>query len=518
MRGMENHRFTVSGGRAALAALLLFAGGRTAGGGEVAYAGAERVHVEFRAVDESADLGTIFGAGRPLPEGYEAVAGGEGAAPLWRRIGEAPSEEELARLRTFGDRPRCDLLLERRMVGDDEVFSPLYVFRKAGFDDGDVLDVRLEKPWFGDRPRLSFSLGSDGVRRAAKWFRQFAPGKPLAARGGKSWGRLAAVADGRLLGVATLGRTSLLFPPGTLRIPCSADEEQAKAVAEALHPTAPTHLYTVKPLPASDLTAGEARERAMADMERRYRHVIGPKALPIEIRPEGEDAIAVTLCPMRPIGQQYLLVRLQVPQELTFRAVAVDSAQRVADWLDGPAPDEGYQTVDTPSGRAWAAIPGGPADTGDDIPSLDGLAVPDGCAAALEPVEDGEGRRAWRPWCLVRGGGVRFDRVASVRTERDGDGRPVLCVEPEPADREALAALSASVGPDGRLAVLFNGRVERVEGGGNALAAGPIRVGRVLSTYFPGGDPETLAEIFDFLAGLMQAGMLPANLSWTGTR
>ena len=66
---MENHRFTVSGGRAALAALLLFAGGRTAGGGEVAYAGAERVHVEFRAVDESADLGAIFGAGRPLPEG-----------------------------------------------------------------------------------------------------------------------------------------------------------------------------------------------------------------------------------------------------------------------------------------------------------------------------------------------------------------------------------------------------------------------------------------------------------------
>jgi hypothetical protein len=91
---MENHRFTVSGGRAALAALLLFAGGRTAGGGEgpggVAYSGVERVRVEFRAVDESADLGTIFGAGRPLPEGYEAVAGGEGAAPLWRRTGEPP--------------------------------------------------------------------------------------------------------------------------------------------------------------------------------------------------------------------------------------------------------------------------------------------------------------------------------------------------------------------------------------------------------------------------------------------
>lgn len=57
-----------------------------------------------------------------------------------------------------------------------------------------------------------------------------------------------------------------------------------------------------------------------------------------------------------------------------------------------------------------------------------------------------------------------------------------------------------------------------VEGGADALGEGGIRVGRVLSSFFPGDEPEMLADVFGVLAGLMQAGVQPARLSWNGSR
>lgn len=45
-----------------------------------------------------------------------------------------------------------------------------------------------------------------------------------------------------------------------------------------------------------------------------------------------------------------------------------------------------------------------------------------------------------------------------------------------------------------------------MEGRSDALGEGGIRVGRVLPSFFPGDEPEMLADVFGGLAGLMQAG------------
>lgn len=521
---------------AALAAALLSA----AGGASVASAKClpdevpPPVPLAFHVVDESADLEAIFQGGARLPDGFEPA--GEGAV-LWRRIGPPPDDAELARIARFADRPGCDLLLEPRVVDGETLYAPFFVFSTPELTGEDVGDAVIRHPLFRKGAVLHFGIYVKADSKVQRVRRALQAGGSRSPRGGQILGRIAVLADGRLLSVARPSWFRHIFD-----FPCADNREAAEAVVRAYHEVSATHLYTVTPLKASGLTATEARDRAAAGMPNRWRALFAgaPDVLMPKIASEGENGLVITLPAGRPNRQLTWLTVLVLPMGVTFRPVAAENDAWIRELFAAPPP-EGFETVTAPDGApAWRPLDGDKADDaegdGDDDDEDDNDGNPDlGPAAERErcllvwenlridtDTEAPSGFLAYsarRPCYLSADSVLDIASVlAAVPAKNPGGDGYAIRVDLRSADRAALEDMARALAPGQRIAFCFDGRVQSLLPAEDILSGAPFFV-----RYTPGGgfvnpEPDGLESLVSVLARFLEAASVPAEFHYEGTR
>lgn len=524
-----------------LAAALLFAAGA------VSVASAKclpdevppPVPLAFHVVDESADLEAIFQGGARLPDGFEPA--GEGAV-LWRRIGPPPDDAELARIARFADRPGCDLLLEPRVVDGETLYAPFFVFYTPELTGEDVGDAVIRHPLFRKGAVLHFGIYVKADSKVQRVRRALQAGGSRSPRSGQILGRIAVLADGRLLSVARPSWFRHIFD-----FPCADNREAAEAVVRAYHVFSSTHLFTVSPGKTSGLSATEARDHAVADMPNRW--FVFPSDPPDDLLPqiasEGENGLAITLPPLSPKRQRIWLSVLTLPMGVTFRPVAAENDAWVRELFAAPPP-EGFETATAPDGApAWLPLEGDKAgdaedgtDGGDDgdeedddsdgNPDLGPAAEREGCLLAWENLrietdkENASGLPAYsarRP-CFLSSDSVLdvASVLAAVPVKDPGSGGYVIRVDLRPADRVALKDMTRALAPGQRIVFLFDGRVQSMVSAEDILSGVPLFI-----RYTPGGgfdEPQSnwLDSYICTIAHFLEAGPVPAEFHYEGTR
>lgn len=493
----------------------------------------------FHVVDESADFEAIFQGGDRLPEGFEPA--GEGAA-LWRRIGPPPDDAELARIARFADRPGCDLLLEPRVVDGETLYAPFFVFSTPELTGEDVGDAVIRHSLFRKGAVLHFGIYVKADSKVQRMRRALQAGGSRSPRGGQILGRIAVLADGRLLSVARPSWFRHIFD-----FPCADNREVAEAVVQAYHAVPSTHLYTVSPCKTSGLTATEARDRAVADMPNRWITFVSgrPDALLPQIVSEGENGLAITLPPLRPDRQRIWLAVICLPMGVTFRPVAPENDVWVRELFAAPPP-EGFETVSAPDGApGWLPLdgdktgdPGEGTDGSDDDeeeeddsdgnPDLGPAAEREGCLLAWENLrietdkENASGLPAYsarRPCFLSTDSVLDVASVlAAVPVKDPGGGGYVIRVDLRPADRVALKDMARALAPGQRVAFLFDDRVQSLVSAEDILSGVPLFI-----RYTPGGgfdEPQSnwLESYICTIAHFLEAGPVPAEFHYEGTR
>lgn len=490
----------------------------------------------FRVVDETADPAAIFGAETPIPDGFEPVADGDFS--LWRRVGPPPDNEELDRIARSSDRPGCDLLLEKRIVDGETLYAPLFVFRKVELTGRDLYDVSYLPPMFSllvGPDAMVFSFSGRAEPQAMRLWSLLLPGGLWAPRDGKTGGRVVVMADGRLLGIALVGKPR--------RIPyvfsCQAGSELVEKVMKAYHVTAPVHLYTAMPHKTSGLTATEARDQVVEDMPRRYLALYenSPDAFMLRVAPEGESGIAILLPPRAPEKQRALLCILTLPMSLVFRPVAPANDAWVRNLFDAPPPD-GFETVTALDGAsAWRPLAPPPEDDendGDDDddndgnPDLGSDAERDGCLLAWEnlrlgtdipPDKPGPAYAARRPCYLSAGTVLDILSVDSLAPDVSADGSEnVIRVELLPDDRAALEDMARALAPGQRIAFLYNDRIHALHTTDDILSGAPILIRYSPIGGFDAPTPKFHDSFISLCIHLFQAGAIPADLTYEGSR
>ena len=521
---------------AALAAALLFA----AGAASVASAKSlpdevpPPMPLAFRVVDESADPEAIFQGGKNLPDGFE-VAGG---AALWRRVGPPPDAGELARIARFADRPGCDLVLEPRIVDGETFYAPLFVFSTPELTGNDVMDAAIRRPWLHRSDVLHFDFHPNAAPKFRQLVRTLMASGPRAPRGGQTFGRIAVLADGRLLGVARPRWFRYLFD-----FPCADNRGEAEAVVQAYRALPATHLYTVSPCKMSGLTVTEARDRAVADIPKRWRTFFSstPDVLLPQIACEGENGLAITLPPGRADRQRLWLAVLLTPMGVTFRPVAPENDVWVRGLFAAPPP-EGFETVTAPDGApAWVPLDGGKAgapaegtvgggddDDDDGNPDLGPDAERDGCLLAWENLRIDTGGEAdgalpaypaRRPCYLSADSVLDVAAVAgAVPVKASGGDENAIRVDLRPEERAVLEDMARALAPGQRIAFLYADRVQSLSTAEDILSGAPLFVRCTPAGGF--GEPkENWRESFiSSIARCLEAGLVPAEFLYEGTR
>ena len=521
---------------AALAAAMLFA----AGAASVASAKSlpdevpPPMPLAFRAVDESADLEAIFRGGENLPDGFEPA----GNAALWRRVGPPPDAAELARIARFADRPGCELVLERRIVDGETLYAPLFVFSTPELTGENVQDAAIRRSWFRRGGVLHFDFHPNATLKYRQLMRALKASGSRSARGGRTLGRVAVLADGRLLGVS---RPSWFRDP--FDFPCAGNREEAEAVVQAYRALPATHLYTVTPLKTSGLTAAEARDRAAADIPKRWRAFFSrtPDVLLPQIACEGENGLAIALPPGRADRQRIWLAVLLMPMGVTFRPVAAENDA----WVLGPfaaPPPEGYETVTAPDGApAWLPLDGGKAgdpadgtdgggeeDDGDRNPDLGPAAEREGCLLAWENVRIDTGSEAdgalsahpaRRPCYLSADTVLDIASVASaVPAKAPGGGGYAIRVALRPEERTVLEDMARALAPGQRIAFLYSDRVQSLVPAEDILSGAPLFVRYTPAGGFDEPKETWLDSFISLIARFLEAGLVPAEFRYEGTR
>ena len=527
-------RFSRSAFFAALAAALLFA----AGFASVAAAKTlpdkvpTPMPLAFHVVDESANLESIFQGGKHLPDGFESAGGN---AALWRRVGPPPDDAELARIARFADLPGFDLLLEPRTVDGETLYAPLFVFSTPELTGDDVGDAVIRHSWFRKGAVLHFGIYASADSKVQRVRRALQAGGSRSPQGGQTSGRIAVLADGRLLSVARPAWFRHIFD-----FPCADNREAAEAVVRAYHEVPATHLYTATPLKASGLTATEARDRAAAGMPNRWRALFAgaPDVLMPKIASEGENGLVITLPAGRPNRQLTWLTVLVLPMGVTFRPVAAENDAWVRELFAAPPP-EGFETVTAPDGApAWRPLDGDKADDaegdGDDDdeddgnPDLGPAAEREGCPLAWENLRidtDTHAPSGFLAYSARRPCYLSADSVldvasvlAAVPAKNPGGDGYAIRVDLRPADRAALEDMARALAPGQRIAFLFDGRVQSLVFAEDILSGAPFFV-----RYTPGGgfeepEPDGLESLVSVLARFLEAASVPAELHYEGTR
>ena len=518
----------------ALAAFLLLAAGSPAG--KFLPDAPPPVDLAFRVVDETADPAAIFGAETPIPDGFEPVAAGDFS--LWRRVGAPPDNEELDRIARTSDRPGCDLLLEKHIVDGETLYAPLFVFRKVELTGRDLYDVSYLPPMFSllaGPDALVFSFSARADPRAMRLWSLLLPGGLWAPRDGKTGGRVVVMADGRLLGIALVGKPR--------RIPyvfsCQAGSELVEKVMKAYHVTAPVHLYTAMPHKTSGLTATEARDQVVEDMPRRYLALYenSPDAFMLRVAPEGESGIAILLPPRAPEKQRALLCTLTLPMSLVFRPVAPANDAWVRNLFDASPPD-GFETVTALDGApAWRPLSTPPEDDenvddedddNDGNPDLGPAAGRDGCLLAWEnlplgidvlPEKNGSAYPARRPCYLSAGTVLDILSVESaVPVAASDGGENVIRVGLLPDDRAALEDMARALAPGQLIAFIFDDRIQSLHTADDILSGAPILIRYVSCGGFDAPAPNYMDSFISLTAHLLEAGTVPAILTYEGSR
>lgn len=524
-----------------LAAALLFAAGA------VSVASAKclpdevppPVPLAFHVVDESADLEAIFQGGARLPDGFEPA--GEGAA-LWRRIGPPPDDAELARIARFADRPGCDLLLEPRVVNGESLYAPFFVFSTPELTGEDVGDAVIRHPLFRKGAVLHFDFHPNAAPKVRQLMRTLQTGGSRPSPSRQTLGRIAVLADGRLLSVARPAWFRSIFD-----FPCTDNREVAEAVVQAYHAVPSTHLYTVTSCKTSGLTATEARDRAVADMPNRWITFVSgrPGALLPQIVSEGENGLAITLPPLRPDRQRIWLAVICLPMGVTFRPVAPENDVWVRELFAAPPP-EGFETATAPDGApAWLPLdgdktgdPGEGTDGSDDDdeeeddfdgnPDLGPAAEREGCLLAWENLRietDREADGALPAYSARRPCFLSTDSVldvasvlAAVPVKDPGGGGYVIRVDLRPADRVALKDMARALAPGQRIAFLFDDCVQSLVTAEDILSGAPLFLRYTPAGGFDEPKANWLESWISTIAYFLEAGPVPAKLHYGGTR
>lgn len=530
-------RFPRSAFSAAVAAALLFA----AGAASVASAKSlpdevpPPMPLAFRVVDESADPEAIFRGGENLPDGFEAVGG----AALWRRVGPPPDAGELARIARFADRPGCDLVLEPRIVDGETLYAPLFVFSTPELTGNDVMDAAIRRPWLRRGDVLHFDFHPNAAPKFRQLVRTLMAGGSRARRGGHTFRRIAVLADGRLLGVARPRWFRYPFD-----FPCADNRKEAEAVVQAYRALPATHLYTVTPLKTSGLTAAEARDRAAADIPKRWRTFFSstPDVLLPQIACEGENGLAIALPPGRADRQRIWLAVLLMPMGVTFRPVAPENDAWVRELFAAPPP-EGWETVTAPDGApAWVRLDGGKAgeaadgtdggggddDDDDGNPDLGLAAEREGCLLAWENLRIDTGSEAdgampaypaRRPCYLSADSVLDVAAVAAaVPVKVPGGDENAIRVDLRPEERAVLEDMARALVPGQRIAFFFSDRVQSLASAEDILSGAPLFVRYTPAGGFGAPKENWLESFISSIARLLEAGLVPADFHYEGTR
>lgn len=486
----------------------------------------------FRVVDESADPEAIFQGGENLPDGFEAAGG----AALWRRVGPPPDAGELARIARFADRPGCDLVLEPRIVDGETFYAPLFVFSTPELTGNDVMDAAIRRPWLRRGDVLHFDFHPNAALKFRQLMRTWKAGGSRSPRGGSTTGRFAVLADGRLLGVAR--RTPFDFP-------CAGNREEAEAVVQAYRALPATHLFTVTPCKTSGLTATEARDRAAADIPKRWLAYFSgtPDLLLPQIACEGENGLAITLPPGRADRQRLWLCVLTLQMGVTFRPVAPENDAWVRGLFAAPPP-EGFETVTAPDGApAWLPLDGGKDgkaaegtdgggdddDDDDGNPDLGPAAEREGCLLAWENLRIDTGGEAdgavsaypvRRPCYLSADSVLDVAAVAgAVPVKASGGDENAIRVDLRPEERAVLEDMALALAPGQRIAFLYSDCVQSLGTAEDILSGEPLFI-----CYTPvvGGFDEPKEEWreswISSIARFLEAGLVPAELHYEGSR
>ncbi|MBR6021812.1 MAG: hypothetical protein IK066_05270 [Kiritimatiellae bacterium] len=526
-------RFSPPAFHAALAAVLLVA----AGAASVVSAKSlpdevpPPMPLAFRAVDDSADPEAIFRGGENLPDGFEPA----GSAALWRRVGPPPDAGELARIARFADRPGCDLVLERRIVDGETLYAPLFVFSTPELTGGDVADAAIRRSWVCWGGVLHFDFHPNAAPKLRQLMRTLKAGGSRAPRGGKTTGRFAVLADGRLLGVARR------YP---FDFPCAGNRKEAEAVVQAYRALPATHLYTVTPCKTSGLTATEARDRAAADMPNRWLTLFSstPDVLLPQIACEGENGLAIALPPGRADRQRMWLAVLLMPMGVTFRPVTPENDAWARELFAAPPP-EGWETVTAPDGApAWVRLDGGKAgeaadgtdgggdddDDDDGNPDLGPAAEREGCLLAWENLRLDTGNEAAdalpaysarRPCYLSADSVLDVAAVAAaVPVKVPGGDENAIRVDLRPEERAVLEDMARALAPGQRIAFLYSDRVQSLSSVEDILSGAPLFVRYTPAGGFGAPKENWLESFISSIARFLEAGLVPADFHYEGTR